>query len=49
MLARQRQLLYLHHGEWDGRQVLPEQWVQTSLSSHVENYNDGGAYRVDFG
>ena len=29
-------LLYLRGGLWDGRQVVPSAWVDTSLSRHVE-------------
>lgn len=28
--------LYLHEGIWDGQQIVPTAWVQTSTSSHVE-------------
>ena len=27
--------LYLHHGRWDGRQVVPEDWVVRSTTDHV--------------
>jgi CubicO group peptidase (beta-lactamase class C family) len=29
-------LLYLRDGQWDGKQVVPEDWVASSLSRHVE-------------
>ena len=28
--------LYLHHGKWNGVQLLPEEWVQASTSKHIE-------------
>ncbi|QTD48027.1 serine hydrolase domain-containing protein [Sulfidibacter corallicola] len=28
--------LYLQHGAWDGRQVIPASWIQESTSSHSE-------------
>ncbi len=28
--------LYLHHGRWNGTQVLPEEWVTASTSKHAE-------------
>jgi len=27
--------LYLHGGRWDGRQVVPREWVEASLTDHV--------------
>ncbi len=29
--------LYLQNGEWDGRQVLPSDWVELATRSHVSN------------
>lgn len=29
-------LLYLQKGRWEGRQILPEEWVEESLSVHIE-------------
>lgn len=34
--------LYLKEGEWDGRQIIPAEWVNTSLSSHIRA--DGSDY-----
>jgi CubicO group peptidase (beta-lactamase class C family) len=28
--------LFLHHGEWNGTQLLPAEWVETSTSKHIE-------------
>jgi CubicO group peptidase (beta-lactamase class C family) len=28
--------LYLHNGEWNGKQIVPAEWVQTSTSKHME-------------
>lgn len=28
--------LYLHHGEWDGRQVVSAQWVQAATTQHAD-------------
>jgi CubicO group peptidase (beta-lactamase class C family) len=28
--------LYLHNGEWKGKQIVPAQWVQTSTTRHME-------------
>lgn len=30
-------LLYLQKGRWNGKQLIPEQWVETATSKHVEN------------
>jgi CubicO group peptidase (beta-lactamase class C family) len=27
--------LYLHHGRWNGRQIVPQAWVERSTSDHV--------------
>ena len=27
--------LYLHRGRWDGRQLVPEDWVEASTTDHV--------------
>jgi CubicO group peptidase (beta-lactamase class C family) len=36
-------LLYLHHGKWDGQQILPEEWVTESTTGHVQK-EDGTGY-----
>jgi CubicO group peptidase (beta-lactamase class C family) len=28
--------LYLHGGEWDGRQIVPDEWVKASTQPHVD-------------
>jgi hypothetical protein len=28
--------LYLHDGEWNGKQLLPKEWVETSTSKHIQ-------------
>ena len=28
--------LYLHNGMWDGKQIIPADWVKTSLSKHID-------------
>ena len=30
-------LLYLNEGEWQGKQLLPKQWVADSLTPHIES------------
>jgi CubicO group peptidase (beta-lactamase class C family) len=30
-------LLYLQKGRWNGKQILPEAWVETATAKHVEN------------
>lgn len=36
-------LLYLHGGTWDGKQILPAQWVADSTTEHVQK-EDGSGY-----
>jgi CubicO group peptidase (beta-lactamase class C family) len=38
--------LYLNRGVWDGRQVVPAEWVKTSVEKHVST---GGAGVLDYG
>jgi CubicO group peptidase (beta-lactamase class C family) len=39
-------LLYLHDGVWDGRQVVPSEWIAESMSRHV---NKTGVPGVSYG
>jgi CubicO group peptidase (beta-lactamase class C family) len=32
--------LYLQNGEWEGKQILPREWVETATRSQVSNGND---------
>lgn len=34
-------MLYLHHGQWSGRQLLPSSWVEASLRSYSTTGNMG--------
>jgi CubicO group peptidase (beta-lactamase class C family) len=36
--------LYLHHGRWDGRQVVPAAWVKQSTTDHVADPQDQYGY-----
>ena len=39
-------LLYLHRGVWDGAQVVPAAWIETSTRQHVaESATDGYGYQ----
>jgi len=33
--------LFLKNGKWDGRQIVPEQWVKDSTKKYLENPNEG--------
>ena len=35
-------ILYQNNGKWDGKQVVPESWVEKSFSSGVSRGGDGG-------
>jgi CubicO group peptidase (beta-lactamase class C family) len=37
--------LYLHHGRWNGRQILPAAWVEQSLREHARAENFGYGYQ----
>ncbi len=39
--------LYLHHGQWNGKQILPARWVQTSTSRHMETKDKMNAAEDD--
>ena len=28
--------LYLHRGQWDGEQLVPEEWVESATTKHIE-------------
>ncbi|HYF29509.1 MAG TPA: serine hydrolase [Chitinophagaceae bacterium] len=34
--------LYLSRGKWNGQQILPEKWVDSSLARHYQANNDNG-------
>ena len=34
-------LLYLNKGKWEGKQVIPEDWIQESFTKHVDFENQG--------
>ncbi len=36
--------LYLHGGAWDGQQVVPAEWVSSSLRPHTTEENSGRGY-----
>lgn len=36
-------LLYLNNGQWDGQQVIPEEWVAASTTQHIQK-EDGSGY-----
>ncbi len=38
--------LYLNHGKWNDRQLIPEYWVETSTSLHAENDKFGYGYQL---
>jgi CubicO group peptidase (beta-lactamase class C family) len=31
-------VLYLHGGEWNGREIVPRSWVETSTAPHADDY-----------
>lgn len=37
-------LLYLHDGKWNGKQLIPKEWVEESLSLQMENGKEGYGY-----
>ena len=40
--------VYLHNGRWNGRQIVPQEWVKRSMERHVDAiatvWSDGGTY-----
>ena len=42
-------LLYLRHGKWEDRQVIPENWIKESFKMHVNFNNTRGAYDIGYG
>jgi CubicO group peptidase (beta-lactamase class C family) len=36
--------LYLHDGEWNGKQIVPREWVKLSITPHVQVAEDGWKY-----
>jgi CubicO group peptidase (beta-lactamase class C family) len=36
--------LYLNHGNWDGKEIVPAEWVEASVEKHIET---GG--ELDYG
>lgn len=40
-------VLFLKNGKWGTKQIVPEEWVKASLSSHI-NLQDGGGYGYQF-
>ena len=37
-------LLYLQNGRWNGRQIVPEEWVKASTSVQIDNGREGYGY-----
>ena len=42
-------LLYLQHGNWDGQQLVSEQWVSDASSKEIANGNDNGNWSYGYG
>jgi CubicO group peptidase (beta-lactamase class C family) len=39
-------LLYYHQGQWNGKQIVPAEWVKASFETHVSRpYNEGYGYQ----
>lgn len=41
--------LYLNNGRWNGQQLVPEEWVKTSTSTHTDTHGIGGPYIAGYG
>ena len=42
-------LLYLHDGQYEGKQVIPVDWVHDSLQQYSENINMTGGFPANYG
>lgn len=41
--------LFLHEGEWDGKQVIPKEWVEESTQNHTKTGGKGGEFTEGYG
>lgn len=41
-------LLYFNGGKWNGKQVIPANWIEESLRSHIQRDSAGGGYGYQF-
>ena len=41
--------LMLHDGKWNGKQIVPAEWVRTSFTRHTEQTNDKWSYAGVYG
>jgi CubicO group peptidase (beta-lactamase class C family) len=41
--------LYLHHGNWDGPQIVSQDWVKQSLTPYIDAESDGVGKRFKYG
>lgn len=39
-------LLYLNKGRWDGKQILPESWVEEATSAHIQQAPDASKEQI---
>jgi CubicO group peptidase (beta-lactamase class C family) len=42
-------LLYLQNGQWDGKQIVPPDWVTAATSKQISNGNDNGNWNYGYG
>jgi CubicO group peptidase (beta-lactamase class C family) len=42
-------LLYLQHGNWNGQQLVSEQWVSDASSKQISNGSDNGNWSYGYG